>query len=173
MRAKGKIKVAGIPYEVPALSDLPERLDAVLRVIYLVFNEGYRFRHDLSGEAIRLGRLLAELLPDPEVLGLLALMLLNDSRRTARLSAQGDIVLLEEQDRLLWDRAEIAEGVALVERALAALPAEKREAFVLKHVEGMSYEEMATVTGARIPTLKMRVHRAREALLAALEEVVR
>ena len=120
VRAKGKIKGAGIPYDVPALSDLPERLDAVLRVVYLVFNEGYRFRHDLSGEAIRLGRLLAELLPDPEILGLLALMLLNDSRRSARLSAQGDIVLLEEQDRSLWDRDEIAEGVALVERALAS-----------------------------------------------------
>ena len=120
VRAKGKIKGAGIPYEVPALSDLPERLDAVLRVVYLVFNEGYRFRHDLSGEAIRLGRLLTELLPDPEVLGLLALMLLHDSRRAARLSAEGDIVLLEEQDRSLWDRAEIAEGVALVERALAS-----------------------------------------------------
>ncbi len=120
VRAKGKIKGAGIPYEVPALSDLPERLDAVLRVVYLVFNEGYRFRHDLSGEAIRLGHLLAELLPDPEVLGLLALMLLHDSRRAARLSAEGDIVLLEEQDRTLWDRNEIAEGVALVERALAS-----------------------------------------------------
>ncbi len=120
VRAKGKIKGAGIPYEVPALSDLPERLDAVLRVVYLVFNEGYRFRHDLSGEAIRLGRLLAELLPDPEVLGLLALMLLHDSRRAARLSAEGDIVLLEEQDRSLWDREEIAAGVALVERALAS-----------------------------------------------------
>jgi len=120
VRAKGKIKGAGIPYEVPALSDLPERLDAVLRVVYLVFNEGYRFRHDLSGEAIRLGRLLAELLPDPEVLGLLALTLLHDSRRAARLSVEGDIVLLEEQDRSLWDRDEIAEGVALVERALAS-----------------------------------------------------
>ncbi len=120
VRAKGKIKGAGIPYEVPALSDLPERLDAVLRVVYLVFNEGYRFRHDLSGEAIRLGRLLAELLPDPEVLGLLALMLLHDSRRAARLSTEGDIVLLEEQDRTLWDRDEIVEGVALVERALAS-----------------------------------------------------
>ena len=120
VRAKGKIKGAGIPYEVPAVSDLPKRLDAVLRVVYLVFNEGYRFRHDLSGEAIRLGRLLAELLPDPEVLGLLALMLLHDSRRAARLSAEGDIVLLEEQDRSLWDRDEIAEGVALVERALAS-----------------------------------------------------
>ncbi len=120
VRAKGKIKGAGIPYEVPALSDLPERLDAVLRVVYLVFNEGYRFRHDLSGEAIRLGRLLAELLPDPEVLGLLALMLLHDSRRAARLSAEGDIVLLEEQDRSLWDREEIAAGVTLVERALAS-----------------------------------------------------
>jgi len=127
VRAKSKIRDAGIPYEVPALADLPVRLDAVLRVVYLVFNEGYSAsvgravtRADLSAEAIRLGRLLADLLPDPEVLGLLALMLLHDARRAARTSADGDLVLLDDQDRSLWDRARIGEGVALLERALAA-----------------------------------------------------
>lgn len=127
VRAKGKIRDAGIPYEVPSRTDLPERLDAVLRVVYLVFNEGYSAsagegvtRSALSGEAIRLGRLLVELLPDPEVVGLLALMLLHDSRRAARTTRDGEIVLLDDQDRSLWDRGQIAEGVALVERALAA-----------------------------------------------------
>ncbi|HYW11160.1 MAG TPA: RNA polymerase sigma factor [Longimicrobium sp.] len=125
VRAKAKIRAARIPYEVPALSDLPERLDAVLHVVYLVFNEGYSAssgasltRADLSGEAIRLGRLLAELLPEPEVSGLLALMLLHESRRAARTSADGELVLLADQDRALWDRAMIAEGCALTERAL-------------------------------------------------------
>ena len=130
VRAKGKIREARIPYEVPSRADqsyLAERLDAVLHVVYLVFNEGYSAsrgaavtRPDLSQEAIRLGRLLVELLPDPEVLGLLALMLLHDSRRAARASTDGEIVLLDDQDRSLWDRGQIAEGVALVERALAA-----------------------------------------------------
>ncbi len=127
VRAKGKIRDAGIPYQVPNRTDLPERLDTVLQVVYLVFNEGYSAsagaavtRPDLSAEAIRLGRLLVELLPDPEVLGLLALMLLHDARRAARTSRDGEIVLLDDQDRSLWDRGQIAEGVALVERALAA-----------------------------------------------------
>ena len=127
VRAKGKIRDAGIPYQVPGRTDLPERLDTVLQVVYLVFNEGYSAsagaavtRPDLSAEAIRLGRLLVELLPDPEVLGLLALMLLHDARRAARTSRDGEIVLLDDQDRSLWDRGQIAEGVALVERALAA-----------------------------------------------------
>ena len=127
VRAKGKIRDARIPYEVPERADLPERLDAVLRVIYLVFNEGYAAssggsvtRSDLSSEAVRLGRLLLDLLPEPEVAGLLALMLLHESRRAARTSATGDIVLLEEQDRSLWDREKIAEGTKLVAQALSS-----------------------------------------------------
>jgi RNA polymerase sigma-70 factor (ECF subfamily) len=125
VRAKAKIREARIPYQVPATPELPARLDAVLRVIYLVFNEGYAAssgpvvtRRDLSGEAIRLGRLLVDLLPEPEALGLLALMLLHESRRAARTSSSGDVVLLEEQDRSLWNREQIAEGIGLVERAL-------------------------------------------------------
>jgi RNA polymerase sigma-70 factor (ECF subfamily) len=127
VRAKAKIRDAHIPYEVPTRAELPERLDAVLRVIYLVFNEGYTAssgalvtRHDLSSEAIRLGRLLVELLPEPEARGLLALMLLHESRRAARTSASGDVILLEDQDRSLWDRNQIADGTRLVEEALAS-----------------------------------------------------
>jgi RNA polymerase sigma-70 factor (ECF subfamily) len=127
VRAKAKIRDARIPYQVPARPELPERLDTVLHVIYLVFNEGYAAsagesltRPDLSGEAIRLGRLLLALLPEPEVIGLLALMLLHESRRAARTSPTGDLVLLEDQDRALWNREQIAEGAALVERALAS-----------------------------------------------------
>ncbi|WP_288855987.1 RNA polymerase sigma factor [uncultured Pseudomonas sp.] len=125
VRAKGKIREAKIPYQVPSRAELPERLDSVLRVIYLVFNEGYSAsagadltREDLTLEAIRLGRLLLELLPEPEVMGLLALMLLHESRRPARTSASGELVLLEAQDRTLWNAALIAEGCALVEQAL-------------------------------------------------------
>lgn len=127
VRAKNKIREARIPYQVPTLEELPERLGNVLQVIYLVFNEGYSAstgasltRADLSGEAIRVGRLLVELLPDPEALGLLALMLLHDSRRQARISASGELVRLDEQDRALWDRGLIVEGLGLVERALAS-----------------------------------------------------
>jgi RNA polymerase sigma-70 factor (ECF subfamily) len=127
VRAKAKIRDARIPYQVPEADELAERLASVLRVIYLVFNEGYLpssgqslTRVDLSAEAIRLGRLLADLLPEPEVEGLLALMLLQESRRTARASPEGELVLLPDQDRLLWNREQIVEGVALVERALAS-----------------------------------------------------
>jgi RNA polymerase sigma-70 factor, ECF subfamily len=141
VRAKAKIRDARIPYQVPTRAELPERLDAVLRVIYLVFNEGYAAssgtvvtRHDLSAEAIRLGRLLVELLPgfdrnrasqaprgmEPEAVGLLALMLLHESRRTARTSPSGDVILLDDQDRSLWDRDQIAEGIQLVRHALSS-----------------------------------------------------
>jgi RNA polymerase sigma-70 factor (ECF subfamily) len=127
VRAKAKIREAQIPYQVPSGQELPERLEAVLQVIYLVFNEGYSAssgesltRPDLSGEAIRLGRLLVELLPDPEAVGLLALMLLHESRRAARVSPEGDLILLEDQDRSLWARGQIAEGTALVERGFSS-----------------------------------------------------
>jgi RNA polymerase sigma-70 factor, ECF subfamily len=127
VRAKTKIRDAKIPYQVPSPDELPERLDSVLRVIYLVFNEGYSAssgesltRHDVSGEAIRLARLLVELLPEPEAMGLLALMLLQESRRVARSSPTGDLILLEDQDRSLWNRDQIVEGLALVERALTS-----------------------------------------------------
>jgi RNA polymerase sigma-70 factor, ECF subfamily len=127
VRAKAKIRDASIPYQVPEPPELPERLDSVLQVVYLVFNEGYYAssgasltRADVSGEAIRLGRLLVELLPEPEAMGLLALMLLHESRRAARTSPAGELVLLDEQDRSLWDRLQIAEGIALAERALSS-----------------------------------------------------
>ena len=126
VRAKGKIRETRIPYEVPIEKELPDRLDAVLRIIYLVFNEGYSTssgdsltRHDLSGEAIRLGRVLIELLPEAEATGLLGLMLLQDSRRAARTSPTGDLILLEDQDRSLWNQSQITEGVSLVQRALS------------------------------------------------------
>jgi RNA polymerase sigma-70 factor (ECF subfamily) len=127
VRAKTKIRDAGVPYEVPPLAELPDRLDSVLHTIYLVFNEGYSAssgasltRHDLSGEAIRLGRLLVDLLPEPEATGLLALMLLQESRRAARSTPSGELVLLADQDRTLWDRKQIEEGTALLERALSS-----------------------------------------------------
>jgi RNA polymerase sigma-70 factor (ECF subfamily) len=127
VRAKAKIRDARIPYEVPTRAELPERLDVVLRVIYLVFNEGYAAssgalvtRHDLSAEAIRLGRVLVELLREPEALGLLALMLLHDSRRAARTSRSGELIQLDDQDRSLWDRDQITEGTRLVKRALSS-----------------------------------------------------
>ncbi|MGH8680563.1 MAG: RNA polymerase sigma factor [Burkholderiales bacterium] len=148
VRAKAKIRDARIPYQVPTPSELPERLDSVLRVVYLVFNEGYSAssgqsvtRLDLSGEAIRLGRLLVELLPEPEAIGLLALMLLQESRRAARASPEGELVLLADQDRSLWNRDQIAEGAALVERALAsrrAGPYALQAAIAAVHAEAVS-----------------------------------
>ena len=127
VRAKGKIRDARIPYQIPSRADLPERLDAVLHVVYLVFNEGYSastgesvVRQDLCAEAIRLGRLVVELMPEAEAMGLLGLLLLHDSRRAARNAVAGALVLLDEQDRSLWNREQIAEGVTLVERALGS-----------------------------------------------------
>jgi RNA polymerase sigma-70 factor, ECF subfamily len=151
VRAKSKIREARIPYQVPGPAELPERLEGVLQVVYLVFNEGYSAssgesltRADLSGEAIRLGRLLLELLPEPEVAGLLALMLLQESRRLARASPTGDIVLLEDQDRSLWNREQIAEGKGLVERTLSTRrfgPYTLQAAIAAVHAEAPSAAE--------------------------------
>jgi RNA polymerase sigma-70 factor (ECF subfamily) len=150
VRAKSKIRDARIPYQIPSRDELPERLDAVLRVVYLIFNEGYSAssgasltRHDLSAEAIRLGRLLVELLPEPEAMGLLAMMLLHESRRAARTSAEGELVLLGEQDRTQWNREQIVEGAALVERALASRrfgPYALQAAIAAVHAEAPSAE---------------------------------
>lgn len=168
VRAKNKIRAARIPYRVPTQEDLPERLDAVLRVIYLVFNEGYSAssgesvtRHDLSGEAIRLGRLLVELLPEPEVLELLALMLLQESRRAARTSAEGEIVLLADQDRTLWNREQIAEGHALVQRALSSQrigPYALQAAIAAVHAEAASEADTDWPQIVALYDVLMRVH---------------
>jgi RNA polymerase sigma-70 factor (ECF subfamily) len=151
VRAKQKIRDAAIPYRVPTREELPARLDSVLRVIYLVFNEGYSAsrgseltRADLSAEAIRLGRLLLALLPDPELMGLLALMLLHDSRRAARTNDVGELVRLDEQDRSRWNQAQITEGATLVQRALASRrigPYIVQAAIVAVHAEAPSAEQ--------------------------------
>ena len=150
VRAKSRIREARIPYRVPSQAELPDRLDAVLQVVYLVFNEGYSAtsgdtvtRHDLSGEAIRLARLLVELLPEPEAMGLLALMLLHGSRRAARADSEGEIILLPDQDRALWDRGMVAEGCALVERALVSGrfgPYTLQAAIAAVHAEALTAE---------------------------------
>ncbi|AQT60631.1 RNA polymerase sigma factor [Cellvibrio sp. PSBB023] len=151
VRAKHKIRDAKIPYEIPSRSELPARLDAVLQVIYLVFNEGYSassgnelIRQELAQEAIRLGRLVAELLPEAEALGLLALMLIQDSRRHARLDAQGDLIRLEDQDRTLWNREQIAEGATLIQRALPTGEAHSyciQAAIALLHAEAPHFAD--------------------------------
>ncbi len=151
VRAKAKIKAAKIPYQVPSRAELPERLATVLHTIYLVFNEGYSAssgssltRHDLSAEAIRLGRLLVELLPEPEAMGLLALMLLHESRRETRTTTEGELVLLDDQDRSLWDKKMIAEGVALVESAMRSRrfgPYTLQAAIAAVHAEATSAAE--------------------------------
>lgn len=151
VRAKNKIRSAAIPYRIPGRRDFPERLEGVLRVIYLVFNEGYSAtvgdtltRPDLSGEAIRLGRLLNRLMPEPEVQGLLALMLLNESRRSARTDACGELVLLEDQDRSLWDKKLISEGTVLVQTALHSRhfgPYTVQAAIAAVHAEATSFIE--------------------------------
>ena len=194
VRAKGKIREAKIPYQVPSLAELPERLDSVLRVIYLVFNEGYSAsmgadltREDLTREAIRLGRLLAQLLPEPEVLGLLALMLLHESRRAARTSASGELVLLDEQDRSLWEASLMAEGCALVEQALTQRgfgPYCLQAAIAAVHAEARSAAEtdwpqiigLYDVLLRAVPSPVIELNRAvavamREGPLAGLQQV--
>jgi RNA polymerase sigma-70 factor (ECF subfamily) len=194
VRAKGKIREAKIPYQVPSLAELPERLDSVLRVIYLVFNEGYSAsmgadltRDDLTREAIRLGRLLLELLPEPEVMGLLALMLLHESRRPARTSAGGELVLLDEQDRALWDASLIAEGCALVEQALttrrfgpyglqAAIAAVHAEAPSAEHTDWPQIVGLYDVLLRAVPSPVIELNRAvalamRDGPLAGLQQV--
>ncbi len=151
VRAKAKIRDAGIPYQIPSPEELPRRLDSVLRVIYLFFNEGYLasageevLRTNLSSEAIRLARLLANLLPEPEAQGILALMLLHDARRDARSTADGELVLLDEQDRSLWDMEQISEGIMLVERALGSRrfgPYTLQAAIAAVHCEAPRAEE--------------------------------
>ena len=193
VRAKQKIRLAGIPYEIPSLDRIADRLAAVQAVIYLIFNEGYAastgqslIRNDLCAEAIRLGRVLCELLPDePENLGLLALMLLQDSRRDARVNAQGELVTLEEQDRLRWNAAEIEEGVSLVQKALrlrrvgnyqlqAAIAAVHAEAETAEQTDWRQivalYGELMRITSSPIVALN---HAAAVAMAEGFEEGLR
>jgi len=179
VRAKARIRETRIPYQVPPVAELSERLDAVLRVVYLVFNEGYAAssgetltRPDLSAEAIRLGRLLLELLPEPESMGLLALMLLHESRRTARASAAGEMVLLDEQDRSLWNRALIEEGAALVMRALSSRrfgPYTLQAAIAAVHAEA---KDAASTDWAQIAGLYEVLLRADPSPVVALNRAV-
>jgi RNA polymerase sigma-70 factor, ECF subfamily len=168
VRGKNKIREARIPYQVPAPAELPERLDTVLQVIYLMFNEGYSAsagdsltRPDLCAEAVRLGRLLLQLLPEPEVMGLLALMLLHESRGAARTTPEGDLILLDQQDRSLWNRPLIEEGVALVERAFASRrlgPYTLQAAISALHAEAPSLEKTDWAEIAALYQLLLRIH---------------
>jgi RNA polymerase sigma-70 factor (ECF subfamily) len=179
VRAKAKIRDARIPYQIPSPSELPGRLDTVLRVVYLVFNEGYSAssgdsltRADLSGEAIRLGRLLLALLPESEAIGLLALMLLHESRRTARTSPEGDLILLEHQDRARWNHEQIAEGVELVERALLSRrfgPYTIQAAIAAVHAEAVT---AATTDWAQIVALYDALARADPSPVVELNRAV-
>jgi len=198
VRAKSKIRDANIPYQVPARDELPERLDSVLRVVYLVFNEGYSAssgdsatRADLSGEAIRIGRLIVELIPEPEARGLLALMLLHESRRETRATPDGELILLDEQDRSRWNRALIAEGVALVRTAFETQlpgPYAIQAAIAAVHAEAPSaadtdwreivglYDLLLRITPSPVVALNRTVALAMrdgpEAGLAALDELL-
>jgi len=166
VRAKAKIRDARIPYRVPSQAELPERLDTVLRVIYLVFNEGYAAssgasvtRHDLSAEAIRVARLLLDLLPQPEAIGLLALMLLQDSRRAARTTREGEVILLEDQDRAAWNTEQIAEGSQLVNRALSS---DRVGVYTLQAAIALAHAEAPTAAATdwrRIVVLYDLLHR--------------
>ena len=183
VRAKNKIREAKIPYQVPSKEELPRRLDSALRVIYLVFNEGYSAssgasltRHDLSGEAIRLARLLAALQPEPEAIGLLALMLLHESRRAARSTAAGDVILLENQDRSRWSRPMIVEGAMLVERALSLHrmraqigPYTIQAAISAVHAEAT---DVASTDWAQIVGLYDVLHRMEPSAIVALNRAV-
>jgi len=179
VRAKAKIRDERIPYQVPSAEELPGRLEPVLQVVYLVFNEGYHAssgpsltRADLSGEAIRLGRLLVELLPEPEVMGLLALMLLQESRRMARTSPAGELVLLEQQDRSLWNQEQISEGITLVEQALLSRrfgPYTLQAAIAAVHAEA---SEAASTDWPQVAALYTELHRISPSPVVELNRAV-